>query len=196
MHFNKKGNNMSLIKKVAPMIVLSGLLATGNVVAAEPTQGTVVSFEALIRAASCNVSSSTEGSRVDWGTFTTEEARSVGVNNKLGADKTFNLELSNCSKVLAEDGVISLYARGNKSNLNSDYFANATANTLAVKLTAKDNDGDQDIKPNLETALKLGKEIAVDGTGRIPMTAALYLTSADIDTDELKVPVTFTVSYN
>ncbi len=183
---------MSLIKKVAPFIALSGFMVAGNAFAA--TQGTTVSFEALIRAASCDVSSTTEGSRIDWGTFTSDEVTGKNVGDQLGDNKTFNLELSNCTAALAADGTINLYARGNKSNFDSEMFANATAASLAVKLLATASN--TLVKPNVETGLKLGQEIIKDGTGRIPMTAGLYLTNGAVTSDELKVPVTFTVAYN
>lgn len=183
---------MSLIKKVAPFIVMSGFLVAGNAIA--QTQGTTVTFEALIRAASCDVSSTTEGSRIDWGTFTSADVASKNVGDKLGEDKTFNLELTNCSAPLAADGTINLYARGNKSNFDAEMFANPTARSLAVKLLATSKN--VLVVPNVETSLKLGTEIVQGGNATIPMTAGLYLTTGKVDRDELKVPVTFTVAYN
>lgn len=181
---------MSLIKKVAPLVVLTGLFMAGNAVA--QNQGTTVSFEALIRAASCDVSSTNEGSKVDWGTFTSADVESKNVGDKLGEDKTFNLELTNCSAALAEDGTINLYARGTQSNFDSTMFANATSRSLAVKLLSNTTL----IKPNVETGLKTGAAIVANGRATIPMTAELRLTTGKVDTDELKVPVTFTVAYN
>ncbi|HEJ9414871.1 TPA: type 1 fimbrial protein [Proteus mirabilis] len=183
---------MSVIKKITPVVVLCGLMGSGHALA--KTQGTTVSFEALIRAASCNVSSTSEGAKIDWGVFTNDEVSNKKVGDKLGEDKKFNLELSNCTAALAADGAINLYARGNKANFNSDMFANATSSSLAVQLLATEKN--TLIKPNVETALKLGKEITKDGKASIPMTASLYLTNGTVSNDELKVPVTFTVAYN
>lgn len=184
---------MSLIKKVAPFIVVSGMMVSGSAFAAA-TQGTTVTFEALIRAASCDIASTSEGSKIDWGTFTSDEVESKNVGDQLGENKTFNLVLSNCSAALAEDGTINLYARGNQSNFNSKMFANAGSSSLAVELLA--TAAKTAILPNVETGLKLGQAITENGTTRIPMTAGLYLTNGAVSTDELNVPVTFTVAYN
>ncbi len=183
---------MSLIKKITPLVVLSGLIVSGHALAS--SQGTTVSFEALIRAASCDVSSTPEGAKIDWGIFSSDEVNNKKVGDKLGEDKKFNLELSQCTAALAADGTINLYARGNKANFNADMFANATSNSLAVQLSATEKN--TLIKPNVETGLKLGKEITKDGNASIPMTASLYLTNGTVSSDELKVPVTFTVAYN
>lgn len=183
---------MLLVKKVIPFVVMSSFMVAGNALSAEPSQGTTVTFDALIRAASCNVSSTTEGSTINWGVFTADDVASSAIGDKLGADKPFSLELSNCTAALAANETINVYARGNKSNFDSSMFANSAANSLGVKLTS----GSVNIVPNAEAGVKITKDITEKGNATIPMTAGLYLTNGAVQSDTLNVPVTFTVAYN
>ena len=183
---------MSLVKKIAPFILASSFMVAGNAMSAESSHGTVVTFDALIRAASCNVSSTSEGSTISWGVFTAADVAAHPVGDKLGVEKQFDLQLTNCTAALAAGNTINVYARGNKSNFDSSMFANANTNSLGVKIKS----GATDITPNVETGVTLADEVLANGNAKIPMTASLYLTNGAVASDMLNVPVTFTVAYN
>lgn len=56
---------MTLLNKIAPALIIASTLAVPAAFA--ENQAATITFEALVRAASCNVSSTTEGAMVNWG---------------------------------------------------------------------------------------------------------------------------------
>ena len=181
-------------KKLVSIAVLASAMVAGSAFAAdEPSkQGTTVQFKAQLRAASCDVKSSTPGSVVDWGTFTADQTAGKAVKDQLGVAKSFDLVLSNCSKAATKDAAIFVRADGDASTRYKEFFANAQANALAVSLASQGTA----ITPNAETELKLAADLAADGSASIPVEAKLVLTQLGVATDTLNVPVTFSVSYN
>ncbi|NIA45075.1 MULTISPECIES: fimbrial protein [Providencia] len=181
-------------KKLAVLAVLAGSMVAGSAFAAdEPSKiGTTVKFKAQLRAASCDVNSTTEGSVVDWGVFTVDQTTGKNVKDQLGPNKEFNLVLTNCSKAAAKDAAIFVRADGEESTRYKEFFANKSAQALAVSLES----GATAVTPNADTELKLASDIEANGTATIPMVAKLVLTQIGVSPDVLNVPVTFTVSYN
>ncbi|AFH93536.1 MULTISPECIES: fimbrial protein [Providencia] len=181
-------------KKLVTIAVLASSMVAGSALAADEVgkKSTEVRFKAQLRAASCDVASTAEGSVIDWGTFTLDQTNGKNVKDQLGSDKNFNLILTNCSKAAAEDAAIFVHAEGKESPLFPEYFANTGAKSLAVALSS----GGKDIKPNVDTELKFSNAVDVNGSTTIPVLAKLLLTQVGVAPDTLNVPVTFSVSYN
>lgn len=187
---------MSMFKKFAPALIVSSILLSPAAFAVN--QGATVTFEAMVRTASCTVSSTTEGAMVNWGVFTTQDLASVSPGSQLGVTKDFNLMLTECSAESKEgDSVVHVNASGLASAYNPDLFANSSAKSLAVKLEATSADNTQvDVKPNKEASVSIVDGLKEDGFALIPMKASLIMVNQAKAGDNLKVPVTFTVSYN
>lgn len=187
---------MTMLNKISAAIIVSSVLLSP--VALAEKQGATVTFEATIRSASCVVSSTTEGSTVNWGVFTSQELKDKSLNTQIGEIKNFHLTLTDCSAANPEDSAVNVHASGATSPFNPGYFANSAAKSLAVKLEAVDKDGTtiQDIKPNTEASVIVSNALNEGGFASIPMKASLMLVQEATEGDNLKVPVTFTVSYN
>lgn len=179
-------------KKLAVLAVLAGSMVAGSALAADGKKGALVEFKAQLRAASCDVTSSTKGSVIDWGVFTVDQTAGKNVNDMLGDAKDFNLVLTNCSKD-GSDTTMNVYAQGQEATGFPELFANKDAKSLAVKLES----GAAKILPNQDAPVTLSGAVTANGGATIPVTASLLLTKADgVAPDVLNVPVTFTVSYN
>ncbi|QCJ69377.1 type 1 fimbrial protein [Providencia heimbachae] len=186
---------MTLFNKIVPAFIVASTLAIPAAFA--ENQAATITFEALVRTASCNVSSTTEGAMVNWGVFTTQDLAATTKGNAIGETKNFHLTLTECSAAATGDSTVSVFASGAASPFNPALFANAAAKSLAVELKAIDIDSTpQDILPNKETAVTIEDSIAKDGFANIPMEARLIMVNEAEVGDSLKVPVTFTVSYN
>lgn len=179
-------------KKLAVLAVLASSMVAGSALADDGKKGAEVTFKAQLRAASCDVTSTTKGSVIDWGVFTVDQAAGKGVKDTLGDVKEFNLVLTNCSKD-GSDTTMSVYAQGQEATGFPELFANKDAKSLAVKLES----GATPILPNTDSAVTLAEGVKANDGATIPMKASLLLTKADgVAPDVLQVPVTFTVSYN
>ena len=184
--------NMLFNKKLVTIAVLASAMVAGSALAADGKKGATVEFKAQLRAASCDVTSTTKGSVIDWGVFTVDQAAGKNVGDVLGAAKDFNLTLTNCSKA-GTDTAMNVYAQGQEATGFPELFANKDAKSLAVKLMS----GAVKILPNADSVVTLGANVEADGGAIIPMQASLLLTQANgVAPDLLNVPVTFTVSYN
>ncbi|WP_272687533.1 fimbrial protein [Providencia sp. PROV149] len=181
-------------KKLAVLAVLASSMVAGSALAADEVgkKGTTVNFKAQLRAASCDVASTTEGSVIDWGVFTVDQTAGKQVKDQLGATKNFDLVLTNCSKAAQTDADVFVRADGKTSLLYPEYFADLGAKSLAVSLESANTP----IVPNADTALKFSGDVAANGSTTIPVAAKLILTQLNVAPDTLNVPVTFTVSYN
>lgn len=190
-----RDTHMTLLNKIAPALIIASTLAVPAAFA--ENQAATITFEALVRAASCNVSSTTEGAMVNWGVFTTQDLANATKGNAIGETKNFHLTLTECSAADAGDSTVFVHASGAASPFNPSLFANSAAKSLAVDLKALDADNKaQDILPNKETQMTVVDTIAKDGFANIPMQARLIMVNQATEGDSLKVPVTFTVSYN
>ncbi|BBU97802.1 MULTISPECIES: fimbrial protein [Providencia] len=178
-------------KKLAVLAVLAGSMVAGSALAADGKKGAEVTFKAQLRAQSCDVSSTTTGSVVDWGTFTKDVTDALAPNAVLGDEKSFDLVLSNCSADAA-DTSMNVFAQGQAAAGFPALFANQESKALAVKLAS----GAVNITPNADAVVVIDPKVAKDGGAVIPMKANLILTKTGVPTDKLSVPVTFTVSYN
>ncbi|EPL9571081.1 fimbrial protein [Providencia rettgeri] len=179
-------------KKLAVLAVLAGSMVAGSALAADGNKGAKVDFKAQLRAASCDVSSTTVGDEINWGVFTTDDASAVGLKGKLGDEKKFDLVLTNCSHDAANKTMF-VYAQGQEANGYSELFANKDAKSLAVELKS----GTTAILPNKDSEVTLTKDVLKGDGAIIPIQANLLLTQAGgVTPDVLNVPVTFTVSYN
>ncbi|MEY0302252.1 fimbrial protein [Providencia manganoxydans] len=179
-------------KKLAVLAVLAGSMVAGSALAADGKNGSEVNFKAQLRAAACDVTSTTKGSVLDWGIFTLDQVAGKAVNDVLGAPKTFDLVLTNCSKESSDENVM-VYAQGQEATGFPELFADKGARSLAVKLVS----GSVPVLPNQDTTVKLADKLAADGGATIPMEASVVLTQANpTKADVLNVPVTFAISYN
>lgn len=179
-------------KKLAVLAVLAGSMVAGSALAADGKKGAEVTFKAQLRAASCDVTSTTKGSVIDWGVFTVDQTTGKKVNDMLGDAKDFSLVLTNCSKD-GSDTTMNVYAQGQEATGFPELFANKDAKSLAVKLES----GAVKLLPNQDAEVTLAEAVKKDGGASIPVKASLLLTKADgVAPDILSVPVTFTVSYN
>lgn len=180
-------------KKLVSVAVLAGVMVAGSAFAADTAKkGATVTFKAQIRAASCDVTSTTKGSVIDWGVFTLEQTANKAVKDQLGSSEKFDLILNNCSKDPVGKNM-NVYASGEQSTLFPEIFANATSQSLGVKLLS----GTTVVTPNKETGIVLSDTAKTDAGILIPIEAQLLLTKAGgVAPDTLNVPVTFTVSYN
>ncbi|MEX0425288.1 type 1 fimbrial protein [Providencia rettgeri] len=178
-------------KKLAVLAVLAGSMVAGSALAADGKKGAEVTFKAQLRAQSCDVTSNTRGSEINWGVFTKDQLTGVNVDQDLGTPKSFDLVLTNCSAD-AGDTAMNIFAQGQEATGFPDYFANKESKALAVKIES----GTVAVTPNKDAEVQLATAVAKDGGATIPMLATLKLTQTGIETDTLSVPVTFTVSYN
>ncbi|AIN64103.1 fimbrial protein [Providencia stuartii] len=179
-------------KKLVTIAVLASSMVAGSALAADGKKGAEVTFKAQIRAASCDVTSTTKGSVIDWGIFTVDQAAGKGVKDTLGEPKLFDLVLTNCSKD-GSDTTMNVYAQGQEATGFPELFADKDAKSLAVKLES----GTDPILPNIDSPVTLTDSVKAGNGATIPMKASLLLTKADgVAPDILRVPVTFTVSYN
>jgi len=187
---------MSILKKITPVFIVSSILLSPSVFAA--SQGAMVTFEAMVRTASCTVSSTTEGAMVNWGVFTTQELADKEAGSELGNTKDFNLMLTDCSAENADgDSTVHVHVSGSASAFNPNLFANSAAKSLAVKLEATSADNSPvDVKPNRDASVSIVDTLKDKGFAIIPMKASLIMVNKAVVGDSLKVPVTFTVSYN
>ncbi|HEQ1857118.1 TPA: type 1 fimbrial protein [Providencia alcalifaciens] len=192
---------MSLLNKATPAILLASVLATPAAFAEENTpnghHAATVTFEAHVRAASCNVTSTTEGGMVNWGVFTSQSVKDIEKNTAIGETKNFNLVLTECSQPQEDDSTVLVHASGSASQYNPYLFANSAAKSLAVELKAISANSEKvDVLPNKEATVSLANKLSSDGFANIPMEARLMKVNETNEGDSLKVPVTFTVSYN
>lgn len=192
---------MSLLNKATPAILLASILSTPVAFAADNAaqghQAATVTFEAHVRAASCNVSSTTEGGMVNWGVFTAQSVKDIGTNEAIGETKNFNLVLTECSQSQNDDSTVLVHASGSASQYNPYLFANSAAKSLAVELKAISANNEKiDVLPNKESTISLANNLSSEGFTNIPMEARLMKVNNTNEGDSLKVPVTFTVSYN
>lgn len=187
---------MSMFKKLTPAFIISSILLSPTAFSA--SQGATVTFEAMVRTASCTVSSTTEGAMVNWGVFTTQDLANTEAGNALGETKDFNLTLTECSSENEiGDTAVHVHASGSASAFNPNLFANASSKSLAVKLQAVDTKNTLiDVKPNKDAEVTIADTLAEQGFALIPMKASLIMVNKASVGDSLKVPVTFTVSYN
>lgn len=182
-------------KNLLSVAILASAMVAGSAFAAdEPAkQGATVTFKAQIRAASCDVTSTTKGSIIDWGVFTQDQIQTKAVKDQLGDTEKFDLILTNCSKD-ATDTNMFVYASGEEALRFPGLFANSDVESLAVKLVS----GAVDILPNKDAGIVLPEALKKADGATIPMEASLLLTQAGnvAKAGVLNVPVTFTVSYN
>lgn len=191
---------MLLSKKMISAAVLTGMMVSTAAFAADEAtkQGATVTFKAQLRDAACDVSSTTEGDTVDFGIFTADTLSAVAADSQIGATKDFSLVLTNCSKA-ADPAKVFVYADGQASNYSQKYFANKTAQSLAVQIFhGADAATGTTIAPNKATQLTDIVKMTEGTNASIPLKANLMLTQAGSTAtpETMSVPVTFSVSYN
>lgn len=180
-------------KKLISIVVLAGIVTSASAFADDGKKGATVTFKAQLRAQSCDVTSTTKGSVIDWGVFTEDQIKDKKVKAQLGATEAFDLTLTNCSSD-AKDASINVYASGEAAKKFPEYFANFDSKSLAVKLASNGIA----VTPNKDAELTLTKNATKADGATIPMEAMLLLTQdgSAATPDILNVPVTFSVSYN
>lgn len=191
---------MSFTKKVISVAILTSVMASASAFAANEVakKGATVTFKAQLRDAACDVTSTTEGDTVDFGTFTVDTLSQVAADSQIGPTKEFSLLLNNCSKA-ANPAAVFIYADGSASTHTPEYFANKAAQFLAVNIfSGADAATGTTIVPNKATQLSDITEIAADSSISVPLKANLMLTQAGsaAKPEVMNVPVTFSVSYN
>lgn len=181
------------------------MIAAGVASSAMAVTTATVTFKAQLQKGTCDIAASS-GSIVDFGVLTADKITAGPTTPVLNKD--FNLVLTNCAGAATTSGALSLYADGQASIFNPDYFANTDAKTLAVGIKTKPATGTAaEVKPNqlisLSQTLIMSKDeddnitnVDVSAVNLLPMQAALYALNGSNDTDILNVPVIFSVAYN